>query len=76
MGKRVANIGPQTSFPVHQGIFNYNGENVIAVSLWALGNQEEDLKIPSLRLVTNGGVYKAALGDVEVTGATWQEVRG
>ncbi|KAG6841701.1 hypothetical protein C0991_007973 [Blastosporella zonata] len=74
MGKRVANIGPQTSFPVHQGIFNYNGENVIAVSLWALGDQEEDLKIPTLRLVANGK-YEAALGDVEVTGATWEQVR-
>lgn len=25
MGKRVANLGPQAKFPVHQGILNYNG---------------------------------------------------
>ncbi|KAG5654663.1 hypothetical protein H0H81_009911 [Sphagnurus paluster] len=36
-GKYVNNIGPQTSFPVPQGILNYNGQNTLAVSLWAEG---------------------------------------
>lgn len=35
-GKYVNNIGPQTSFPVPQGILNYRGTNWIALSLWAL----------------------------------------
>ncbi|KAM3086216.1 hypothetical protein ACMFMF_000170 [Clarireedia jacksonii] len=34
-GKYVNNIGPQTSFPVPEGILNYNGENTLAVELWA-----------------------------------------
>ena len=29
------NIGPQTSFPVPEGILNYNGENWIGLTLWA-----------------------------------------
>ncbi|KAJ7477091.1 glycoside hydrolase family 35 protein [Mycena galericulata] len=34
-GKYVNNIGPQSAFPVPQGILNYNGANTLAVSLWA-----------------------------------------
>ena len=26
MGKRVANMGPQSKFPVHEGILDYHGE--------------------------------------------------
>lgn len=37
-GKYVNNIGPQTVFPVPQGIWNYNGENTLGVTLWALDN--------------------------------------
>ena len=35
-GKYVSNIGPQTSYPVPEGILNHRGTNWIAVSLWAL----------------------------------------
>lgn len=79
MGKRVGNIGPQTSFVVHQGILNYGGENVIGVSLWALGDDEVDLRIPSLRIVRGGGVYEGGVGGVGVQwwqGAGWEELRG
>ena len=31
----VNNIGPQTSFPVPEGILNYHGTNYIALSLWS-----------------------------------------
>ncbi|KFZ09594.1 hypothetical protein V501_05524 [Pseudogymnoascus sp. VKM F-4519 (FW-2642)] len=34
-GKYANNIGPQSSYPVPQGILNYNGQNWIAVELWA-----------------------------------------
>ncbi|KAI0313595.1 glycoside hydrolase family 35 protein [Amylostereum chailletii] len=36
MGKRVANLGPQVKFPVHEGILDYSGTNTIAVALWAM----------------------------------------
>lgn len=34
-GKYVNNIGPQTKFPVPEGILNYQGTNWVAVTLWA-----------------------------------------
>ncbi|KAG8906903.1 hypothetical protein FRB99_005786 [Tulasnella sp. 403] len=51
MGKRVGNLGPQTKFPVHEGILNYDGENAVVVALWAM-----DAEVPirtSVRLVTD-----------------------
>ncbi|KAF8329797.1 uncharacterized protein EI90DRAFT_3062042 [Cantharellus anzutake] len=48
MGKRVANLGPQYKFPVHQGIINYRGVNTVAVLLWVL---EDAIVNPSLKLV-------------------------
>ncbi|KUI67467.1 putative beta-galactosidase E [Cytospora mali] len=49
-GKYINNLGPQTSFPVPQGILNYRGTNYIAITLWS---QEEDgAKLGSLQLVS------------------------
>ena len=31
----VNNIGPQTAYPVPEGILNYQGENWIGLTLWA-----------------------------------------
>jgi len=36
MGKRVGNLGPQTKFPVHEGILNYHGTNTVVLVLWAM----------------------------------------
>jgi hypothetical protein len=30
------NVGPQTSFPVPEGILNHRGDNSLGVSLWAM----------------------------------------
>lgn len=35
-GRYVSNVGPQTAFPVPEGILNYNGVNWIGVAVWAL----------------------------------------
>jgi hypothetical protein len=35
-GKYVNNIGPQVSYPVPEGILNYEGVNWLAMTLWAL----------------------------------------
>lgn len=37
-GKYINNIGPQLSFPVPQGILNYQGKNWVAVEIWARQN--------------------------------------
>ncbi|KAI9693517.1 MAG: hypothetical protein M1820_009205 [Bogoriella megaspora] len=38
-GKYVNNLGPETAFPVPEGILNHNGRNDVAVTLWALDKQ-------------------------------------
>lgn len=74
MGKRIANLGPQVSFPVHEGILNYHGQNTVSISLWALGDQPQDLKIPSFQLVQLG-VYSGGVGGVVVNNPGWSELR-
>lgn len=53
-GKYISNIGPQTEFPVPEGILNYNGENWIGVSIWAL--DEGGAKVPGLELTARAPV--------------------
>lgn len=48
-GKYVNNLGPQTSFPVPEGVLNHNGLNYIAITLWAL--DAGGAKIDGLSLV-------------------------
>ncbi|THX45687.1 putative beta-galactosidase, partial [Aureobasidium pullulans] len=64
-GKYVSNIGPQDVFPVPQGIFDYNGPNYLAVSLWAL--DEGGAKISNLSLVA-GPVIQSDKGPCEFDG--------
>ncbi|TFK43322.1 glycoside hydrolase family 35 protein [Crucibulum laeve] len=49
-GKYINHIGPQKSFPVPQGILNYNGVNTLAVSLWAAGAAGAKLDSLALQL--------------------------
>ncbi|GKU08842.1 unnamed protein product [Fusarium langsethiae] len=35
-GRYVSHVGPQSVFPVPEGIFNYRGDNWIGLGLWAL----------------------------------------
>ncbi|KAL4914908.1 putative beta-galactosidase A [Aspergillus aurantiobrunneus] len=61
-GKYVNNIGPQTAFPVPEGILNYQGRNWVAVTLWA---QESDgAKLDSFEL-SHGRPVQTTL-DVEL----------
>ncbi|KAK2768275.1 hypothetical protein FQN54_000128 [Arachnomyces sp. PD_36] len=71
-GKYVSNVGPQTSFPVPQGILDYQGTNYIAVSLWAL--QPDGAKIESLVLEQRSPVITALRG-IEVVGMPGYEER-
>jgi len=45
----VNNLGPQTMFPVPEGILDYSGVNYVAITLWAL--DQEGAKLNSLELV-------------------------
>lgn len=45
-GRYTSNIGPQTEFPVPEGVLNYNGENWLGLTLWALGS--DGASVPGL----------------------------
>ncbi|KAI0033132.1 glycoside hydrolase family 35 protein [Vararia minispora EC-137] len=72
MGKRVANLGPQTKFPVHQGILEYNGTNTVAVALWAM----EPVKIAPTLNLTIDTILQGGPGAVSTNNPTWIELRG
>ena len=48
------NIGQQTSFPVQQGILDYQGTNWLRISLWAIENRVA--KLSSLVLEADGHI--------------------
>lgn len=75
MGKRIANQGPQVTFPVHPGILDLHGRNEVTVSLWALGAEEADLKIPSLTLVQLAS-FSGGPGRIPTNNPGWEELRG
>jgi hypothetical protein len=62
-GKYVNNIGPQTKFPVPEGIWNYRGKNFIAVSLWAL--DASGARVEDLQLVAGPSIY-SGMEDVKL----------
>lgn len=67
----VHNIGPQDTFPVPEGIWNYHGSNYLAVSLWALN--AEGAKVANLSLVA-GPVIQSGYGPVALSPMTgWTE---
>lgn len=53
-GKYVSYLGPQTEFPVPEGILNYNGDNWIGLAVWA--QDSDGAKVPKLTLNTRGAI--------------------
>lgn len=45
-GRYTSNVGPQTEFPVTEGVLNYDGENWLGIVLWALG--DDGASVPGL----------------------------
>jgi hypothetical protein len=73
-GKYVHNVGPQTKFPVPEGIFDYHGSNYVAVTLWAL--EKEGAKVEGLKLAADA-VVQTGFGEVEtVEGQKWARRKG
>ncbi|KAM5536273.1 hypothetical protein V8D89_010050 [Ganoderma adspersum] len=66
-GKRAADYGPQTRFPVPPGILDYNGNNTVAVALWVL----QDVEVhPTLELELDS-VVEGGIGPVAVNNPGW-----
>ncbi|KAJ6516256.1 glycoside hydrolase family 35 protein [Mycena sanguinolenta] len=68
-GKYVNHIGPQTSFPVPQGILNYNGVNTLGVSLWAA--DAAGARLDSLALKLTAQVESSMAPVVNQPAASW-----
>jgi hypothetical protein len=73
-GKYINNIGPQTSFPVPEGIWNYRGRNQVSVLLWNL--ESGPIQVEDFQLVA-GTVHSTGLGEVQVVGSPgWTKRNG
>ncbi|EPQ30803.1 uncharacterized protein PFL1_01704 [Pseudozyma flocculosa PF-1] len=76
MGKRISRLGPQTVFPVHSGVLDHHGRNTLGVSLWSLGERDEDRKLEDdIRIV----VLQRATGESRdgyvLEAPTWRDLR-
>ncbi|KAF1837258.1 hypothetical protein BDW02DRAFT_519504, partial [Decorospora gaudefroyi] len=73
-GKYVSNVGPQTRFPVPQGILDYDGANYLGVSVWGLDGGET--KVQGLELGVDGVVLSGLGGVRRVDGEGWSVREG
>lgn len=74
-GKFVGHIGPQTRFPVPEGILNYNGDNWIGLMIWRM---EDTGETPVLDFRLEAGVPVLTGRDpvVLVESPTWSLRKG
>jgi hypothetical protein len=71
-GKLVSNVGPQTKFPVPEGILNYRGSNYLAISLWGLDSGAT--KLGGLEITADGEIW-TGLREVGVVDGSKFEAR-
>ncbi|KAF2763002.1 beta-galactosidase precursor, partial [Pseudovirgaria hyperparasitica] len=69
-GHYVPHIGPQSVFPVPPGILNLRGENLLGLSLWAVGG--DGARLEGVRVVEVGGRYGSGFGFGGVDGGRLQ----
>ncbi|GKT50768.1 putative beta-galactosidase C [Colletotrichum spaethianum] len=73
-GKYMSNIGPQTRFPVPEGILRYQGTNSIGLAVWALG--KGGAKVRNFRLDA-GEVVTTGREEVKIVdGPAWSQREG
>lgn len=70
----VNNLDPQTTFPVPEGILNYNGINYIALTLWAL--DENGARIDRLELVASRPIFSGYRRPDSAPQPAWEERLG
>lgn len=69
-GRYIAHLGPQTAFPVPEGILNYKGANTVAVMLWA--TQPTGARISPFKLTAGTPVLTGRRPVVGVTAPVWE----
>jgi beta-galactosidase len=72
--KYVNNIGPQTSFPVPEGILNYRGTNWLGLTLWGLG--EDGASLDDFELVSTHPVLTSMNKVESVDQPKWKKRAG
>ncbi|KAL0937739.1 glycoside hydrolase family 35 protein [Colletotrichum truncatum] len=74
-GRYASNIGPQTRFPVPEGILRYQGNNWIGLAVWAL--EKGGAKVKNFRLEVDGTPVTTGREDVEIVeGPGWTKRAG
>ncbi|KAF6809495.1 glycoside hydrolase family 35 protein [Colletotrichum sojae] len=74
-GRYASNIGPQTRFPVPEGILRYRGVNWIGLAIWALG--EGGARTSGFRLEVDGAAVTTGREEVQaVEGPGWTQRPG
>lgn len=64
-GKYVNHVGPQTEFPVPEGILNYHGQNWIALTVWAM--EVAGARLRGLNLVPSSPAVLTGRGPVALS---------
>ena len=70
----VNNLGPQTAFPVPEGVLNYNGKNYVGLTLWSLDAQ--GAKLGGFELVPQMPVFSGYQKPAPVPQPVWVLRRG
>ncbi|KAI1391999.1 glycoside hydrolase family 35 protein [Hypoxylon trugodes] len=73
-GKYVANLGPQTVFPVPEGILNHNGENTFALTIWSLDKKR--FRFDGLTLEAEMPLWSGYRKPWQAPQPAWQEREG
>ncbi|KAH8890603.1 glycoside hydrolase family 35 protein [Thozetella sp. PMI_491] len=75
-GRYVSNVGPQTVFPVPEGILNYNGDNWVGLAVWA--TQDTGAKVPAsgFQLAAKTPVWTGRKAVELVNAPSWEERQG
>ncbi|KAK6952112.1 hypothetical protein Daesc_006643 [Daldinia eschscholtzii] len=74
-GKYVGHIGPQTQFPVPEGILNYNGENWIGLAVWRM-EESSDAPVLDIKLEAGEPVLTGRDPVVLVESPAWSQRQG
>lgn len=70
-GKFVSYLGPQTEFPVPEGILNYNGNNWIGLAVWA--QDADGANVSKLTLKTRGAIQTSRNKVNFIRGTSYQK---
>jgi hypothetical protein len=70
----VNHLGPQTKFPVPEGVLNYAGTNYAAITIWA--QQAAGAKLGGLKLEVDAEIQSAYRKPALSWDDAWEERNG